>query len=132
MECCVSSASLAILVNGSPTDFFAIEKSLWLGDRLSPLLFNICANSLSCMLNLLLEEEIPCGFEVRDNLSINHIQFADDTLIFGENDDSQLSRISDALEAFLWVSSLKVNFYKTCKYGCNIPTRKSDRVGFLF
>lgn len=121
MECFVSTASLAVLVNGSPTEFFAIEKGLRQGDPLSPLLFNLCANSLSCMLNLLVSEEVPCGFKVGENFILNHIQFADDTLIVCENDDIQLCRINDALEAFLWVSSLKVKCDKTCIYGCNVP-----------
>lgn len=54
MQGCVSSATLAVLVNGSPTEFFEIEKGLRQGDPLSPLLFNIVANGFSCMLNLLL------------------------------------------------------------------------------
>lgn len=36
MEGCVSTTSLAVLVNGSPTDFFKIEKGLCHGDPLSP------------------------------------------------------------------------------------------------
>ncbi|XP_057443942.1 secreted RxLR effector protein 78-like [Lotus japonicus] len=107
---CVSTATLAVLVNGSPTDFFAIEKGLRQGDPLSPLLFNLCVNALSCMLNLLLAEENPCGFSIVNGLAINHLQFANDTLVFCEDDASQLGRISDALEAFLWASGLKVNF----------------------
>ncbi|XP_057444195.1 uncharacterized protein LOC130736373 [Lotus japonicus] len=64
-------ASLAVLVNGSPSKFFSIEEGLRQGDPLSPLLFNIVANGMSCMLNQLLAQDIPCGVEVAPGLKIN-------------------------------------------------------------
>lgn len=121
---CISTGSLAFLVNGSPTNFFAIEKGLRQGDPLSPLLFNICANVLSCMLQLLLSEEVCCGYKLRERIVLNHLQFADDTLIFCEPDPGQLSRINDTLEAFLWASGLKVNFSKSHLYGCKVDSKR--------
>lgn len=124
IEGCISFATLAVLVNGSPTDFFHIEKGLRQGDPLSPLLFNIVGSALSCMLNILAFEQVPCGFNLGNGLVINHIQFTDDTLIFCENDVAQLDRIYDAVEAFLWASGLKVNFDKSQLFGCNIPSER--------
>lgn len=88
MQGCVSSSTLAVLVNGSPTEFFEIEKGLRQGDSLTPLLFNIVANVFSCMLNMLLAGQSPCGFRIGEMI-INHLQFADDTLIFCEDSESQ-------------------------------------------
>ncbi|XP_057432408.1 uncharacterized protein LOC130725173 [Lotus japonicus] len=124
IEGCISSATLAVLVNGSPTDFFHIEKGLRQGDPLSPLLFNIVGSALSCMLNILAFEQVPCGFNLGNGLVINHIQFTDDTLIFCENDVAQLDRIYEVVEAFLWASGLKVNFDKSQLFGCNIPSER--------
>ncbi|XP_057444341.1 secreted RxLR effector protein 78-like [Lotus japonicus] len=73
MQSCISTASLAVLVNGSPSEFFAIQKGLRQGDPLSPLLFNIVANGMSCMLNQLLGGEAPCGVEVAPGLRLNHL-----------------------------------------------------------
>ncbi|XP_057432133.1 secreted RxLR effector protein 78-like [Lotus japonicus] len=78
MEECVTTASLAVLVNGSPTDFFKIEKGLRQGDPLSPLLFNICINGLLCMLNKLGSNDTPVGFHIGNGLCLNHLQFADE------------------------------------------------------
>ncbi|XP_057450751.1 uncharacterized protein LOC130742662 [Lotus japonicus] len=104
MQSCVSTASLAVLVNGSPSEFFTIQKGLRQGDPLSPLLFNIVANGMSCMLNQLLEGDIPCGVEVASRLRINHLQFADDSLFFTDCDQHE---------------GLKVNFSKSAVYGVN-------------
>ncbi|KAE8711952.1 hypothetical protein F3Y22_tig00110267pilonHSYRG00019 [Hibiscus syriacus] len=47
---CISSASISVLVNGSPTERFRIKKGLRQGCPLFPLLFNIVAEGLSSML----------------------------------------------------------------------------------
>lgn len=73
MHECISTGSLAVLVNGSPTDFSAIEKGLRQGDPLSSLLFNICANVLSCMFHLLLLEDPCCGFKLGERIILNHL-----------------------------------------------------------
>lgn len=121
MRSCISTASLAILVNGSPTDFFSIEKGLRQGDPLSPFLFNLCANGLSCMLNQLLEDNRFSGVRMGPELRLNHLQFADDTLLFCENDFDQVDLLCNTLLAFLFASGLKINMSKSTLIGCNIP-----------
>lgn len=95
------------------------------GDPLSPFMFNLVVNVFSYLLNLFVVEQVPCGFRVGENHVINHLQFADDTLIFCENEVDQLHRIYASIEAFLWASGLKVNFDESQLFGCNIPP---DRV----
>ncbi|XP_057452728.1 uncharacterized protein LOC130744569 [Lotus japonicus] len=119
MQVCVSTASLAVLVNGSPSDFFNIQKGLRQGDPLSPLLFNIVANGMSCMLNQLLEGDAPCGVELAPGFRINHLQFADDSLLFSDCDELQFQSLAMAIEAYLYSSWLKVNFNKSAVYGVN-------------
>jgi len=47
---CISTAKMSMLVNGSPMTEFNLEKGLQQRDPLSPFLFNIAVQGLSCIL----------------------------------------------------------------------------------
>jgi hypothetical protein len=76
----------SILVNGTSAGFFTSSRGLRQGDPLSPLLFVVVMEALSRMLNVTMNQGLLTGFSVgsRDNedLVVNHLLFADDTLIF--------------------------------------------------
>ncbi|KAK3188760.1 hypothetical protein Dsin_028321 [Dipteronia sinensis] len=50
MRACVTSPTLLVLVNRSPTKQFGIERGLRQGDPISPFLFNIVVEGLSSLL----------------------------------------------------------------------------------
>lgn len=79
---CLSSAHLSILVNGSPTPEFRMEKGLRQGDPLSPFLFIIAAEALSIMMREATAKGVFKGAKVGNDLvEVTHLQFADD--VFG-------------------------------------------------
>ena len=47
---CISSPSVSVFINGSPSSPFLIQKSLLQGDPLSPFLFILVAEGLSLLL----------------------------------------------------------------------------------
>lgn len=82
---CISSPSIEVLVNGSPTHEFFMERGLRQGDPLSPFLFTIIGEALAIMMKEATLKGIfkPCkvrSYMVEDT----RLQFADDVLFFGD------------------------------------------------
>lgn len=82
---CVSTAAASILVNGSPTDEFPLERGLRQGDPLSLFFFLLAAEGLNVIIKSVVVRNIFEGFKVgaSSSMSVSHLQFADDTLFLG-------------------------------------------------
>ena len=99
---CVSTVSYRIKVNGEYTEQIFPQRGLRQGDPLSPYLFILCAEGLSAMLQKAEHEGKIMGVKVcREAPRINHIFFADDSLVFmraHRNDVEELKRILHVYE----------------------------------
>lgn len=83
-EGCLKSASISVLVNGSPTNEFLPQRGLREGDPLAPLLFNIVAEGLTGLMREALDKGIYSSFLVgKNNTPANILQYADDTIFWG-------------------------------------------------
>jgi hypothetical protein len=87
MRFCISTVRFSsILVNGTPSGFFNRSRGLQQGNHLSPLVFVVIMEALSRMLIAALDQGNFTGFSMRSReseaLVVNHLLFADDTLIF--------------------------------------------------
>nr|GEV35036.1 RNA-directed DNA polymerase, eukaryota, reverse transcriptase zinc-binding domain protein [Tanacetum cinerariifolium] len=82
---CLNSAYTSVLVNGSPTKEFKIQKGLRQGDPLSPFLFIIAMEALHVTLQEAKSKKLFEGVKVGYNkVDISHLQYADDALILGK------------------------------------------------
>ncbi|XP_071689123.1 uncharacterized mitochondrial protein AtMg01250-like [Rutidosis leptorrhynchoides] len=90
---CLSSTSISVLVNGSPTTEFKSEKSVRQGEPISSLLFIIAAEGLNMMVKKAIDLESIKGVKVgRNGVFVSHLQYADDMILFGEwNETNALS-----------------------------------------
>ena len=80
---CVELASVSILVNGSPTDEFGMQRGLRQGDPLAPFLFLCEAEGLAALTREAEAKSLFEGVKVGDHqLEVHLLQFADDTLFF--------------------------------------------------
>lgn len=120
---CLSSASVSVLVNGSPSEEFGLERGIRQGDPLAPFLFLIVAEGLNGLVRRALELGKLVGFQVgtREVVEVAILQFADDTLLIAEATLQNVLTMKCILRCFELASGLKVNFTKSCCVGLNIP-----------
>ncbi|XP_042939340.1 uncharacterized protein LOC122274360 [Carya illinoinensis] len=127
---CISSVSYCILLNGEPQGFFMPSRGLRQGDPLSPYLFLLCVEVLSCLL-LKAEREgsissVPVG---RGPVKVNHLFFADDSLIFCKANSLEWSRVMRILTQYELASGQKLNKEKSSIYfSKNTPSENKSTI----
>jgi len=111
---CLESASVSVLVNGSPTREFFPRRGLRQGDPLAPFLFLIVAEGLVGVARVAEEKKLIDNLEVgKDKVRVNMLQYADDTLLFCEANVKSVFNIKAILQCFQLSSGLRVNFGKS-------------------
>ena len=98
IELCISTVKFSVLINSSPSGFFQSSRGLRQGDPLSPYLFVIAMEVFSCLLRRVINGGFLSGWRVRgrsgEGILISHLLFADDTLVFCEESEDQMTYLS--------------------------------------
>ena len=105
---CIFSASYAMVINGSPSQFFSAFRGLWHGDLISPLLFSLVMEVFTRMLKSAAMASLIAGFSIgRLNATtpnVFRLLFADDTIIFCDDVCEQIVNLHGILIWFETVS----------------------------
>lgn len=121
---CVETPMIFVLVNGSPTGEFKMRKGLRQGDPLAPFLFLVVAEGLAALMRSAVAKRRFEGTKVgASNLSVSCLQFADDTVFFGEASIQNILTIKSILRCFEVASELRVNFSKSSLTGVGVDRR---------
>jgi len=110
----MSRGSVAVKVNDNVGHYFQTRKGVRHGDPLSPILFNIVVvDMLAILISRAKEVEYIRGDvpHLVDELLV--LQYADDTIIFMDNDIEKAKNMKLLLCAFEQLSGLKINFDKS-------------------
>ncbi|GKU98532.1 hypothetical protein SLEP1_g11525 [Rubroshorea leprosula] len=129
---CLRKSLVSVLVNGSPTRQFNVSKGLKQGDPLSPFLFLIIAEGLNGLVSNATQKGLLKRVEVGSKgLKLSHLQFADDTILFGEATEENVLAMKGILRAFEIVSRLKVNVNKSQLMRISVQEEWLDKMAWL-
>ncbi|KAH1074287.1 hypothetical protein J1N35_026615 [Gossypium stocksii] len=127
---CISSVSYSVSLNGMLSEWFTPSRGLRQGDSLSPYLFLICAEGFSILLTEAKQKGLINGAPIgRERLSINHLFFADDCILFGDATIEGVTVVRNAIQEYELVSGQRVNFEKSLIYfGANVETTVRETI----
>ncbi|XP_060200867.1 uncharacterized protein LOC132629156 [Lycium barbarum] len=132
----ISNNWYSVLLNGQATGFFKSTRGVKQGDPLSPTLFLLSAEVLSRALNSVLDDTNYVGYGMpKWSNPLNHLAYADDTIIFASAHPHSLQRIMEVLNQYEQISGQLINkekssFYMYSKVGNDLIQLVEDNTGF--
>lgn len=111
---CMKMASFSVLVNGVPKEPIIPSRGICQGDSFSLYIFLLCIEGLVNLLNYSLMEKSLKGISVCQGAPIiNHLLFADDSLIFWEATIEASNSLLKILDEYAHAFSQCINIDKT-------------------
>lgn len=111
---------MSVLVNGSATKDFKVERGLRQGDPISPFVFVLVTEALTCLMNKAVEDVDFRGFKINVDEEVNLLQFADDTIMVEDGSSDNLWSMKAIIRGFEMMSGLKINFNKSKLYEIHV------------
>ena len=106
---CVTNSCFAVLINGTPSDFFLALRGIRQGCPLSPLFFILIIESLSRIIMDAQQKGHIKGFQYSPNLSLTHLLFVDNVFLFGIGTVDEWGAYKEALDLFCSATGMSVN-----------------------
>lgn len=127
---CVTQVRYAVRVNGCLTDPVIPTRGIRQGDPISPYLFLLCTEGLSCLLKKKEDDGTLKGLRNgRLGPSISHLLFADDSIFFARSDQRTVQALKSTLQLYCDGSGQKINFSKSSVFfGSHCPENIGDTV----
>jgi hypothetical protein len=110
----VSTVSFLVLFNGTPMEEFRPSRGIRQGDPISPYLFLLGAEGLSCVLKNLDQSSALHGLQVATTApAVNHLLFADDSLLFFQASKEGALELREVLDTYCSASGQRINMDKS-------------------
>jgi hypothetical protein len=110
----VSTVSFSVLFNGTPQEEFYPSRGIRQGDPISPYLFLLAAEGLSCLLKNSVQSSELDGLKVATSApAVNHLLFADDSLLFFKASSEGAREIKSVLNVYCNASGQRINMDKS-------------------
>ena len=106
----VRSVSFSVMFNGEKLEQFIPSRGIRQGDPISPYLFLIATEGLSCLLKSSSESSGLEGIKVAPTAPVvNHLLFVDDSLLLFKSSTEGATAVSNLLEIYCNASGQKIN-----------------------
>jgi hypothetical protein len=126
---CVSTVMYSIIINGEPVGLIKPTRGIRQGDPLSPYLFILCVEVLSYHFQMAAQNGTLKGVPTSPNgAKLNHLFFADDSLLFCRATIQEWNRLSGILEMYERASSQRLNKEKTAIYFSRNTSEEARRL----
>lgn len=113
MVACLSSLHFACLINSRKSHLFKSQRSIRQGDSISPYLFILIQQIISCLKTISTKKIAPFNLK---SIKIYHFPFVDDLILFFRANASSYKSILRVLKAFEVLTNLQVNAVKSNIY----------------
>jgi len=125
---CLESSRASVLINGSPTKEFSMQKGVRQGDPLYHFLFIIAMEGLNLAMKAAISKGVFHGISIpNSSITLSHLFYADDALFVGDWSKGNIVNLARILICFYVVFGLKVNFCKSRVIGVGVPLVEVDR-----
>ena len=97
----ISSVSFSVLFNGECLDKFKPSRGIRQGDAISPYMFLLAAEGLSCLIKSRIQSSNLNGIMVAPSAPVvSHLLFADDSLLFFRANMESAQEILEVLQVY--------------------------------
>ena len=127
---CVTSVSYSYLINGAAQRRVIPSRGIRQGDPLSPYLFILCTEVLSGLCLNAQNKGTVIGVKVsRNSPAINHLLFADDTMLFSRTDVRSCAALISILQRYEKASGQCINLDKSSiTFSAKTPGESKRRI----
>jgi hypothetical protein len=110
----VSTVSFSVRFNRVPQEEFRPSRGIWQGNPISPCLFLLVVEGLSCLLKTCNQSSSLSGIMVAPTASaVNHLLFADDNLLFFKASVEGAKEVKEVLAKYCNASRQRINMNKS-------------------
>lgn len=125
----ISTPSIQIIVNGSPTLFFRSSRGLKQEDPISPILFVILDESLERYTNKIISKgQLKSARPLSAQKVRSHQQFADDTMLMGASTIKEAKTLKSSLNNYCHASGQLIKWMKISLFFLNTPKDQKERI----
>ena len=117
---CVTTTRFSINLNGELNGFFPGRRGLRQGDPLSPYLFLLVMEAFTGIISKATESALFKHHPKCKEMSLTHLSFADDLVVFTGGDKESCRIVKDAIAEFSSYSGLMVNLDKSSLFTAGI------------